>query len=28
VVDLAWQRQRADGTRASGWLLGFGWYDF
>jgi hypothetical protein len=27
VVDLAWQQQRADGTRASGWLLGFGWYD-
>jgi hypothetical protein len=27
VVDLAWQQQRADGTRASGWLLGLGWYD-
>jgi len=27
VVDLAWQQQRAEGARASGWLLGFGWYD-
>ena len=27
VIDLAWQRQRSDGARASGWLLGFGWYD-
>jgi hypothetical protein len=27
VIDLAWQRQSADGVRASGWLLGFGWYD-
>jgi hypothetical protein len=27
VVDLAWQRQRSDGARASGWLLGIGWYD-
>lgn len=27
VVDLGWQRQRADGSRASGWLLGIGWYD-
>ena len=28
VVDLAWQQQRTDGARASGWLIGFGWYDF
>jgi hypothetical protein len=27
VIDLAWQRQRSDGARASGWLLGVGWYD-
>lgn len=27
VVDLAWQRQRDDAGRASGWLLGIGWYD-
>jgi hypothetical protein len=27
VIDLAWQRQRSDGARASGWLLGIGWYD-
>ena len=28
VIDFALQRQREDGMRASGWLLGFGWYDF
>lgn len=27
VVDLGWQRQRDDAGRASGWVLGVGWYD-
>jgi hypothetical protein len=28
VIDVAWQQQRVDRARASGWLIGFGWYDF
>jgi hypothetical protein len=27
ALDLAWQRQGANGAHASGWVFGLGWYD-